>query len=356
MDQWYASREMSLDWRIIMSITIKDIAKKLDISYTTVSRALNRSPKVNSVTMEKIIQEAKKMGYQPNAIARGLVKKYTKTIGLIIPDITKSYFSEIARSIEAVASKQGYNVLLCNTNWDKIQEITYLQMLQEKRVDGIIMKSVVDTDENLFNNIRTPLVLFNSRAYNDNYNYIETDNVRGGFLAVKHLIECEYKRIGFIGGKCNSYSNNQRLEGYKRALKKYNYPVDEGIIVNGDFNTKSGYDIMDRLLKLKNPPDAIFAGNDVIALGALYCAQEFGLNIPMDFGIVGFDNVSFAKIPQVQLSTIEQPKYYMGKRALEMLIEEIKGKKRAKKIVVEPKLIIRATTRNRKINHGRLVI
>ncbi|QZY56047.1 LacI family DNA-binding transcriptional regulator [Crassaminicella profunda] len=332
-----------------MSITIKDIAKKLGISYTTVSRALNKKPEVNQATREKILLEAKKMGYQPNAIARGLVKKYTKTMGLIIPDITNPYFPEIARGVEDAARKEGYNVLLCNTNWDKVQEDAYLQILQEKRVDGIIMKAVLDNDENLFHHMNTPLVLLNSRSHEGNYNYIEIDNVRGGFLAGKHLIESGYKRMGFIGGKDRSYSNNQRLEGYKLALKKYHYPIDESIIVNGDFNTKSGYDIMSRLLKLKNPPDAIFAGNDVIALGALYSAQEFGLNIPTDFGIVGFDNIDFAKLPQIQLTTVEQPKYYMGKTALDMLIEEIKDKdkKWVKKIVVEPELIIRKTTRKR---------
>ncbi|MCT4618237.1 MAG: LacI family transcriptional regulator [Marinisporobacter sp.] len=331
-----------------MSVTIKDIAKKLGISYTTVSRALNRKPQVNEETMEKIIEEAKKMGYQPNALARGLVKKYTKTLGLIIPDITNPYFPEIARGVEDAARKEGYNVLLCNTNWDQAQEEAYLKILQEKRVDGIIMKAVLDNDENLFHHMNTPLVLLNSRSHEGNYNYVEIDNVRGGFLAAEHLIQSGYKRIGFIGGTTRSYSNNQRMEGYKLALKRYHYPVDEGIILNGEFNTKSGYDLMKKLLKLKNPPDAIFAGNDVIALGALYCVQEAKLNIPEDFGVVGFDHVDFAKIPQIQLSTIKQPKYYMAKQALDILMKEIKNKdiKVNNKMVIEPQLIIGKTTKN----------
>ncbi|QEK11595.1 LacI family transcriptional regulator [Crassaminicella thermophila] len=335
------------NWGMIM-VTIKDIAKKLGISYTTVSRALNGKPGVSQETVEKVLKEARKMGYQPNAIARGLVKKYTNTIGLVIADITNPYYPSIARGVEDAARKIGYNVFLCNTNYNKENEQSYLKTLQEQRVDGIIINPAKDDSPNVYD-LQTPMVLINSPSYGGNNSTIEVDNKRGGFLATEHLIKSGYKRIAFIGGDIASYSNGRRFEGYKEALKEYNYPVDESIIAYGSFKTKSGYAIIERLLKLENPPDAVFAGNDVIALGILHYAQDKGIKVPEDFGVVGFDNVGFSELPQIQLTTIDQPKYYIGKLAFEILMEEIRNKEErfVKKIVLEPELVIRKTTRGK---------
>ncbi|WZL72096.1 LacI family DNA-binding transcriptional regulator [Clostridiaceae bacterium 35-E11] len=328
-----------------MNVTIKDIAKKTGVSYTTVSRALNGKPGVNQATMERILEEAKKMGYQPNAIARGLVTKHTNTLGLIIPDITNPFFPTIASGVEEAASKNGYNVFLCNTNWNKEKERAYLRLLQERRVDGIIIKSTSDNND-LHEYITTPTVLLDSRSDEGKYSSVETDNMRGGFLATKHLIELGYKRIAYIGGHANSHSNTTRLEGYKQALRKFHLEIDEEIILYGDFKMKSGYQLIEKLLKSDNPPDAAFAGNDFMALGVLHCVQVFGLNIPRDFGVVGFDNIPFAQLPQVQLTTINQPTYYMGKSALELLLEEINcgSEKMVKRVILEPDIVIRNTT------------
>ncbi|WP_246637621.1 LacI family DNA-binding transcriptional regulator [Crassaminicella profunda] len=327
-------------------VTIKDIAKKIGVSYTTVSRALNGKPGVSQATVEKVLKEAQKMGYQPNAIARGLVKKYTNTIGLVIGDITNPYFPAIARGVEDAAKKVGYNVFLCNTNYDKENEQNLLKTLEEQRVDGIIINPAKDDASNMYD-VKTPMVMINSPSYDGNHSTIEVDNVRGGFLATKHLIEGGYKRIAFIGGEFVSYANEKRVEGYKRALKKYDYLVDEELIVYGNFKTKSGYTLTEKLLKLENPPDAIVAGNDLIALGVLHCIEDFGIHVPEDFGVVGFDNVDFSRLPQIQLTTIDQPKYYIGKLAFEILMEEIKNKEErfVKKIVLEPELVVRKTTK-----------
>ncbi|TCO70027.1 LacI family DNA-binding transcriptional regulator [Marinisporobacter balticus] len=329
-------------------ITIKDIAKEIGISYTTVSRALNGKSGVSPKTVKKVLKEAEKMGYQPNAIARGLVKKYTNTVGLVIADITNPYYPSIARGVEDAARKIGYNVFLCNTNYDKDNEKSYLKTLQEQRVDGIIIHPAKDDLPSIYD-LQTPMILINRPSHGGKTSTIEVDNERGGFLATEHLIQSGYKRISFIGGDVVSYSNNKRLEGYKQALMKYNQLIDESMIVHGSFKTKSGYTIMEKMLKLENPPDAVFAGNDVIALGVLHCAQDYGLNMPDAFGVVGFDNVQFSELPQIQLTTIDQPKYYIGKLAFEMLIEEIRNKEERiiKKIVLEPELIIRKTTQKR---------
>ncbi|KUO75921.1 MAG: hypothetical protein APF77_17220 [Clostridia bacterium BRH_c25] len=330
-----------------MEVTIKDIAKKIGISYATVSRALNNRAGVNAETREIVLEAAREMGYQPNAIARGLVMKYTNTIALIIPDITNPFFPEIVRSVEDAANEQGYNIFLCNTNWDIEKEQAYLKLLQEKRVDGIILKPASDSEENDFGNITVPLVLLDRTSQNDSYSCIEVDDKRGGFLATKHLIESGYKRIAFIGGKPDSYTDAQRKEGYKQALGRYKYEIDETIIINGSFKTRSGYEIMNDLIKSGNIPDAVFAGNDVIALGVMQSAGENGLKMPEELGIVGFDDIDYAKLPQIQLTTIAQPKYQIGKRAVELLLKEINEKEnqKSKIVILEPELIVRSTTR-----------
>jgi len=331
-------------------VTIKDIAKRTGVSYTTVSRALNGKPGVNQSTMDMVLKEAKKMGYQPNGIARGLVKKTTNTIGLVIPDITNPFFPSIARGVEVEASKYGYNVFLCNTNWDREKEKIYLAALQEKRVDGIIIKPANDNEEVCENN-QVPMVLLNRTVKNDSESCIDVDNEKGGFLATKHLIESGYSKIAFIGGKPLHYSNEARLEGYKKALKAFNIPLNESIVAYGDFTTQSGYEQTHKLLKYEYPPDAVFAGNDVIALGVMKCVQDFGLNIPLDFGVVGFDNIQLAELPQIQLTTVAQPMDYMGKLAFELLLERIKGKGpyTQGKGFLEPELIIRKTTANKSL-------
>ncbi|HYE82648.1 MAG TPA: LacI family DNA-binding transcriptional regulator [Clostridia bacterium] len=334
-----------------MEVTIKDIAKKIGISYATVSRALNNRAGVNPETREIVLEMAKKMGYQPNAIARGLVMKYTHTIALVIPDITNPFFPEIVRTVEDVASELGYNTFLCNTNWDIEKEQSYLKLLQEKRVDGIILKPASDSEGNSFGNISVPLVLLDRTSKDDVYSCIEVDDKRGGFLATKHLIESGYKKIAFIGGKLDSYSDSQRKEGYMQALSRYKYEIDETLIKNGSFKTKSGYEIMNNLIKSGNTPDAVFAGNDVIALGVMQSAKENGLDVPGDLGIVGYDDIDYAKLPQIQLTTIAQPKYQIGRCAVELLLKEINDRenKVSKIVILEPELIIRSTTREIKM-------
>lgn len=328
-----------------MTATIKDIAKKTGVSYATVSRALSGRAGVNEETRKIILAEAVNMDYQPNAVARGLVTKKTNIIGLAIPDITNPFFPEIARGVEDAASELGYNIFLCNTNWNFAKEEIYLRVLQERRVDGIIITPV--SDEKMYNNIQVPMVFISRIPHEVSNSFVVIDNVRGGFLATKQLLESGYKRVAFIGGKSEVHVSAERLEGYKSALNRYKYPVDEALILNGKFNSQSGYEIAGKLLSTPNPPDAVFAANDVIALGVLQRVKEVGLNVPGEFGIVGFDDIPFAAYSQIQMTTISQPKYQMGKFAAEICIGEIGDKTRndSKKMILEPELVIRGTTR-----------
>jgi LacI family transcriptional regulator len=336
-----------------MPATIKDIAKLAHCSYATVSRALNNKPGINQQTRDRIIAIAKELGYQPNAIARGLVTQKTHTIGLVIPDIVNPFFPEIARGVEDVASVHGYTVFLCNTNWDLQKEKIYLKALQEKRVDGIIIKPSSDSDAQLgeghgsLNQIDLPVVIFSGRSSSGRHSYIETDNLRGGFIATKHLIEAGYRRIAFVGGQVSSHSNAERMRGYRMALEAYELPVNEDYILNHDFYSESGFALMEQLLQLDNPPDAVFSGNDIIALGVLECLQHHNLRVPDDVGVIGFDNIIFAGYPQIQLTTVAQPKYLMGRHAAEILLNEMNSTvaRDIKKTILEPELIIRRTTR-----------
>ena len=329
----------------IMIVTIKDIAKKTNFSYATVSRALNNKPGISKKTRAIILAEAEKLGYQPNGLARGLVMKHTNTIGLVIPDISNPFFPEIARGVEDTAQKLGYNVFLCNTNWDVNNEKNYLKALLEKRVDGLIIKPANDKASD-FSHINIPIVLLNRISKEEKYSYIEVDNFKGGYMATKHLIEAGYKKIAFIGGIENSNSTIERLEGYKHAFKEYNRKIQKSHIVYGDYTYNSGYLNMKKLMSTENLPDAAFAVSDFNALAALEYIEELGLSVPEEFGIIGFDNVGFAAFPQIQLSTISQPKYQIGKYAAEALINSIKNEttKFMQSIILEPELIVRKTT------------
>lgn len=328
--------------------TIKDIAKKAGVSYATVSRALNNHPEVNEATRKKIFEIASEMGYQPNAIAQGLVKKETRTIGLLIPDITNPFFPEVALGIEDAANEEGYSVFLCNTNWSEEQEERYLSVLLQKQVDGIIIAPSSEKQnhiEKIFE-MGVKKVVFISRINYSNSTSILIDNVRGAQMAVEHLIAKEHSRIAFIGGIKDAASNQDRLQGYKNALVANGISIDNDYIQSGDFKRESGHFITKKLLKLTPRPTAVFAANDLLALGAIQAIKEEGLTIPGDFAVVGFDDIGFAALPEIQLTTVAQPKYNMGKLAFLTLLDQIKGGDNIinKKILLDPVLIIRKTT------------
>lgn len=330
-----------------MSITIVDIAQKLGVSYTSVSRALNGKKGVSGETRRRILAEAEKLGYQPNALARGLVSKSTSTIGLVIPDITNPFFPEVARGVEDACREAGYNLFLCNSNWDRDQERLCLEALQKNRVDGLIINPNSAANVAFIEKMRIPVVFLSTRIDDKKTSYVGIDNAWGARLAVEHLLACGYQRFGFIGGTDQSYSNRNRQIGYLEALNAHGVAVDEGLILNGSFDTESGYQLARQLFSGPNPPDAVFAGNDIIALGVLQYVQERGIRVPEDFGLVGFDDIYAAGLPQVQLTTIAMPKTYLGRKAFDMLLEKISAPETAAaQYVIQPKLMVRNTTRH----------
>lgn len=330
-----------------MAATIKDIAKKANVSYGTVSRALNNKYGVKKETRERVLALAVKMGYSPNAIARGLVKKTTHSIGLVIPDILNPFYPDVARGIEDKALENGYSVFFCNTNHDKKREIQSLKLLVEKRVDGIILAPGLEDPDvpNVLIHGDIPIVHICRRYTEPDKSFVVIDDERGGFLATKHLIEQGYKKIGFIGAKDQALHLDERYEGYKQAFQKFGLQLDERYVFSSDFKRQTGYRIVRRMLADGDYPRAIFAENDLLALGVIQGIREAGLSIPGDIAVVGFDDIPFASFPEVQLTTICQPKHEMGEIAVSILLEQMSGlNPQPRKVILEPRLIVRKSS------------
>jgi LacI family transcriptional regulator len=329
--------------------TIKDIARMADVSHTTVSRALNNKSRIKNETKEKILSIARELNYIPNFIARSLVMKQTKTLGLVITTIVNPFYTELSQGIETTAISLGYNIILCSTNYDLSIEKKYIDMLRSKGVDGIIFTSAHMGDPNIIGLAEEgfPMVLVNRRTYHpmvrDKIDYIGVDNILGGFLAVEHLIKLGHDRIGVIGGSSESSVGFERLEGGKKALAAYGREVIGDYFLEGDFLKGSGYRGGKEFLKMNRPPTAIFATNDYMALGTYQAIVEEGMKVPEDMALVGFNDIEFTSMKGIELTTIGQKKYEMGALAVKTLVERIEGKKvgPSKEIVLEPELIIR---------------
>ena len=330
-----------------MSPTIKDIAEETGFSNATVSRALNNKYGVKPDTRDRILAAARASGYTPNGIARGLVKRRTHSIGLIIPDISNPFFPEVARGVEDSAREKGYNVFLCNTNYDGSQENHYIQLLVEKRVDGIILASgFQESAPQNFESIDSmPIVSLCTRFENVRNSFVVIDNERGGFIATKHLIEQGYTAIGFIGDKGDGIAEGQRYRGYRQAMAKFNLPIEERFVLAGDLKMETGHKIIKRIIDARELPQAFFVENDLMALGVIQGIKESGLQVPDDIAVVGFDDISFAAFPEISLTTVRQPKYEMGKLAADILLDLIlSGTQVQKRYILEPELIVRSSS------------
>lgn len=327
-------------------ITIKDIAEASGVSYATVSRTLNNLNGVKKETRERIIKAAQELGYRPNSQARALKTNRTNTIALMVPDISNPFFSDIALSVNDYAFPRGYTTVLCSSGWDEEVEHRQLLQLLDQRVDGIIYKPTNDVLEELELFGTNSIVV--SHLPGAFYDYIEVNNQRGGELAAAHLIAGGYRRIGFVGGSRNSLSNRMRLEGLTAEIRKSGLIVDETLFRFGPFSTESGYALTAELMSMKNPPDALFCGNDLIALGALQYLAENGIRVPEEVGVIGFDDIYISSLPQIQLSTVSVSRKEMGETAAEILIRKIeKGEEaeRVQHIILEPTLVPRRSTR-----------
>jgi LacI family transcriptional regulator len=334
-----------------MAVTIREIARIANVSICTVSRIINNTypEKVSKETRLRVLKVTKNLGYRPSIIARGLVKKRTSLLGLIVRDIMSSFYPEIIEGIEDEAKKSDYSLILCTTKGNPREEAKYLRLLREKRADGIILNPAIGKHNNikLFEELRQdkiPLVFIAYYLKEFKGLYVVVDHTLGGYMATKHLIELGHKRIGHLGySGIGDEIDKKRLEGYKRALVEYNIEFSQELVVKSVCSWKSGYYSMKELLKIKNRPTAIFAVCDMTAWGAMQAIRQAGLRVPKDIAVMGFDDLKIASLMEVSLSTVAQPKYEMGKIAVRKLIKKIEHKN-VRGTVLKPKLVIRKSS------------
>jgi len=329
--------------------TIVDIARKLGVAPSTVSRALSDHPKVKKATKEKIRKLARDLRYSPNPIARSLKSNRTTTIGVIVPEIKHDFFSSAISGIEEVAYQSGHTILVCQSNESYEREVVNTNALMHHRVAGVIVSiSQTTKDGRHFQDVvarKIPLVFFDRVCDDVNASKVVIDDRESARIAVTHLIERGYKRIAHFGGPKELGICVGRMSGYVEALKHNGLASPNGYVRFGGLQEEDGYKLMDSMLKENIIPDAIFAVNDPVAIGAFQKIKEAGLKIPGDIAIIGFSNNKITALVDPPLSTMNQPSFEMGKKAAEIVIESIEeGTIEPKTYVLETELIVRGST------------
>jgi len=327
----------------VKTVTMKDVAELANVSTATVSRVFSGSDTVADKTRKKVIEAVKELNYHPNVLARQLRMMETKTIIVVVPDITNTFFSKVLKGIEITARRNGYRVLLGDTGNDITIEHEYLKALYEKHADGLVLLTA-RMDRNTIESLmeKYPVVLACEYLEDSNVPTVSIDNISAARKATEHLIKLGHKRLAHITGPMNVILSRDRLKGYKQAMKTYGLEIDPLLITEGDFYYKTGYDLMLKLMSIDNPPTAVFAANDEMAIGAIKAIQSQGLKVPEDIAIVGFDNIEMSVIFSPSLTTIGQPMHKIGEKAMNLLLDLIRGKKlRKNQFVLDDKLIIR---------------
>ncbi len=329
-------------------VTIHDVAKKAGVSTTTVSHVINQTRFVSEAAARRVQRAMRELHYQPNAIARSLRRKHTRTLGLILPDSSNPFFAEVARGVEDFAFRQGYNVLFGSSDSDLEKENAYLRVFIEKQVDGLIFVAAGESTRNIqqFQTEHLPLVVVDREFKNVVADYVVADNRRGGFLATEHLIQLGHRVIACIAGPSTVTPSADRVTGYRDALQAHHLSFNSKLVRRGDFQASSGFAAAQFFLRQKPRPSAIFACNDLMALGALGAIYNAGLRVPDDMAIVGFDDIALASYTSPPLTTIQQPKYEMGQLAAQILLERITTKKKigVQRHLLPTRLVVREST------------
>ena len=326
---------------------MREVAEHAGVSVTTVSHVVNNTRAVNPDTRKRVEEAMRILGYQPNVVARSLRRGKTHTIGIILPDSANTYFAEVVRGVEDTSFSHGYSVILCNSDNDLDKERLYTNVLLEKQVDGSIIVAAGLSSENIRNLLarEIPLVLVDRRVPEVDADYVLTDNQGGGRLATSHLIDRGHRAIACIAGPEGVKLSSDRIAGYQQALEQAGIAIQPQLILRGDFQYQSGYHAAQRLFGNRSMPTAIFACNDLMAIGAYRFAHEKGLRIPDQLSIVGFDDIRLAAYAYPPLTTIRQSKHTMGASAAKLLLERMTNRELAPRLeILETQLVIRQST------------
>lgn len=311
-------------------VTIKDIAKKLNLHHATVSRALRNDPRVQTKTREAVIALANDMDYHPNSIAQSMTTRSTKTIGIVLPEIMHEFFGSVISGAEKVAYDRGYNIMVCQSSEMFEREVVNVRALISKQVDGLLVSVSQETKDvehfHLAQKRGIPVIFFNRICEGVASTKVVVDDYGGAFNLMEYIISRGYKKIAHFAGPPAISVSKHRLNAYMDALTKHNLPVDEDYIIYGGFSEDDGVMSAHRLLQIKQKmPDAIFAVNDPVAIGAITCLKENGYRIPGDIGIAGFSDDRVSSFIEPPLTTVRQPTYEMGKKVMELLMSEIEN-------------------------------
>lgn len=332
--------------------TIRDIADRAQVSTATVSHVFNNTRYVSSEVRDRVLRVSKELAYVPNSVARSLRSGKTRTIGLVLPDSGNPFFAEIGRHIEENAFAKGYSVIIGNTEGDPEKESFYLDTLVQKKVDGIIFVSTRGSSASIqqLSDLRIPIVIADREIDEidcmDNLTVVLTDNLHGGSIAVRHLIDLGHRKIGYIGGPSILTPSASRETGYREVMQNEGLPVDERWVARGDFTCESGYAAARQILQSEPAPSAIFCCNDMMAIGAIRAASDLGLSVPQDLSIVGFDDIALAAYLTPALTTVHQPIKEMGDAITQHLFTAFaaKGTNAYQRIVFQPVLTVRQSS------------
>jgi len=332
--------------------TMKDVARLAGVSIATVSAVVNNKGIVSAELTERIKRAMEALDYHPDQVARSLKVGRTNVIGIIVPDVTNPFFTELMRGVEDTAEQEGYSVMLCNSNEDPAREERHLRMLSWRRADGVLVaRSITDGPYDGRIRRRFPMVFVDCLPMGFvSHGAVVIDNVGAAYQATKHLIDLGHKRIAIIAGSLNRSVGFDRLEGYRKAMQQAQLLIPEEYLRHGDFHLESGYRCGLELMRLAIPPTAVFSCNNRMTLGLMRALGELGIACPDHVSVVGFDDADWATIFSPKLTCIAQPSYQMGQQAMEMLLQKVKSSpdnlstREKPTTVLQAELIVREST------------
>ncbi|HEY1212553.1 MAG TPA: LacI family DNA-binding transcriptional regulator [Bryobacteraceae bacterium] len=329
-----------------MPVSIKDIAHLAGVSHSTVSRALRDSPLISQKTAERIRKIAEQEGYNPSAVARGLVTNRTEAIGVVVTSIADPFNGEVVAGIEELANEHGYTVVLATSQADPAREMAVVRSFQGRRVDGILVASsrVGALHEPLLSELHIPIVLLNNQHPSVFAHSVRFDNESGAYEATRHLVELGHTRIAYLGDEFGLHSDAERYEGFCKMMAEAGLPVDQRLVKRANGKPEGAREAARQMLTGANMPSAIFCYNDMSALGVLFEASLHGIRVPEDMSVVGFDDIFFSSYLRPALTTVRQPMKDLGRRAMQLLLALLRNEEAERAVLVKGKLMVRGST------------
>jgi len=328
--------------------TIRDVSRKANVSVATVSRVLNNQPGFSEETRRKVLQAIEELGYHPNQIARGLVSRKTRTVGVLFPVVSSMFSAALLAGIEAEANRRDYGVIVCNmgAKGDRFERV--IAMMAEKRVDGLLFVSewLGERFAEKLKSLSVPVVLVSTGSPGSPFPYVKADDFRGAFQATRYLLEAGHRRIGMVSGPPEDpIAGGPRIEGYRHALRSYGIAPSDRDIAVAAFDFHSGLRAAGELLDRSPDLTAIFAAGDEMAAGVLACCYQRGLRVPDDLSVIGYDNLALADMTSPPLTTVAQPLERMGRTAMEMLLSMLEGGGEPESLLLETSVVERKSVR-----------